>query len=78
MLPGGSWASPQEQAFLMPQPHVAFTSVSGTLPRLRPLISALFRRLSWRRWAFSSSWGRVHTHDLAAYQVCSQRSSQQP
>lgn len=36
------WAGTWEHAFLMPRPHVAFTRVSGTLPRCRPL-SAPFR-----------------------------------
>ena len=35
MLPRGGWTSTRKQAFLMPQPAVSFTSVSGTLRRVQ-------------------------------------------
>lgn len=41
MLPRGSWAGTWEQAFLVSQPRVAFTSVSGTLPRPGPPLCLL-------------------------------------
>lgn len=62
----------QEQTFLMPWPRITFTSVSGTLPVHRLLISALFRSSSPRSWGLFKFTGVcVYAPDLAVYQVCS-------